>query len=346
MIPNDDNLDESASAALWMRQGAGLPEGLRFEVESPPGADSRVALASLRGLGFDARFCVQILSETTPARVLAAITRSGDRVDCEEGHRLFVLPYLSSRTAEVLWSAQISTLDLCGNYQILLPGKMLMRHLGQPNRFPASAPIQDIWGGTSGLVPRVLLLQRRFETATALRQQIEALGGSISKGTVSKVLWALEESLWVRRGEGIVLQHPGALLDAFVEGRRPARVQRRQTVKFTTPGWVIPNGLSSPRAAWLDPGAFVLWGESGQREVLVTDNLRQFLELPGVEAAGRFADAEVIETQDPGVFFALAKGPRGPLVSKLEVFLRLAAGDKRDRDAAAQLRGELLKEDP
>lgn len=330
-------------ALEWLQHDVELPLGLRFEVHPEAAAALWDATARLQGLGFeDISFHVEVSSAMSPSHVLKHVLKQRERMP--KVNALLVLPYLSDRTAEVLAREHISALDLCGNYQLIVPGRLLLHHLDEPNRYPNSSPIRDIWGGTSSLVPRVLLLKRRFDTQTELQERIEALGGSISKGTISKVLHVLENGLWVRRDDGVVLQHPDTMLNAFIENYRSPRTTRRQTVKLTAPPRDIDN--NAPRVVWFAPEAFVIRATSGHLPQAYTDNLDQFISQPGVKATTRFADAEIIETQDPGVFFAPAEHNHKPIVSMLEVYLQLATGNKRDQDAAAQMRGDILKEVP
>ncbi len=336
------NPNFETQATNWLKQGADFPRGLRvglIRLESETEQGSGVCL---EGLGFRILFVAQYIAETTPRRVQAKLPRHHLR-QRKGPYPLVVLPHLSQRTASLLWDEHISAIDLCGNYQLVVPGKIVLQRLERPNRFPASSTIQDIWGGTSSLVPRALLLEQWFSTQTALLKHIQSLGGAISKGTVSKVLKVLEEMLWIERKPEIVLSHPREILRTFAEGYRPPPTLGRQTIQLNSPEQLLVPTDNAPRYAWFEPEAFVLRAQAGQLPRVYTDNLSAFLTLPGIQTTRRFADAEVIETHSPGVFFALAQGRRGPIVSKLEVYLCLATGSKRDQDAASQLHNEIVQ---
>lgn len=326
------NMNIREEAAQWLREDVSLPTGLRLEVTTQQDQHT----LQLRGLGFDVPFLVEVIQVMAPSQVIREVTKRQNQEDTSQV--LFVLPYLSPRTAQVLWQHKVSALDLCGNVQILVPGQVVLQRLGEPNRFPNSSPIQDIWNGTSSLVPRALLEQRQFPTQTALQHWIEKAGGSISKGTVSKVLRVLEDGLWVNRKDRITLQHPEALLDAMLEGYQPPRIQRKETIKADLS---MEDALMG-EVRW-SPETFALMGQAGQAPRFYTRDLSTLLRKPGIRTTRRFADAEVWETSDPGVFFAPHQGDKGPCVSRLEVYLQLATGGQRDQDAAAQIRHDIIQ---
>lgn len=88
---------------------------------------------------------------------------------------------------------------------VVVPGSWLVYRTGQPNAYPSSRYIKSVYRGRSSLVSWVLLLQRSFDTVSAVRREVLERGGRISLGTVSKVLMSLEEDLLVSRKDGIRL---------------------------------------------------------------------------------------------------------------------------------------------
>ena len=60
------------------------------------------------------------------------------------------------------------------------------------------------------------------------------------------------------------------------------------------------------------------------------------------QGTDRFANVEFVEVADAAAFFDPTIRDGLPWCSALQVYLELVGGGKRERDAAAQLRGDLL----
>src|SRR4030042_1609840 len=109
---------------------------------------------------------------------------------------LIVAPYIGRRQADILIAEKVSWIDLCGNMQLDIPGKVYIERTGKPNRFPDTAPIKKIFQGTSSLVSRALLLNPDgFSSLYKLVDFINSRNANITASTVSRVLKSLEEEL-------------------------------------------------------------------------------------------------------------------------------------------------------
>src|SRR4029078_6306480 len=114
---------------------------------------------------------------------------------------MVILPYLSDDRLRELDAARVSGLDLCGNGVIIIPKDLLVYRTGAPNRFTTSAPIKNIYRGTSSLVARTFLLRPQYPSLSELQAEIERRGGRVSLPTVSKVVSGLEDDLIVGRND-------------------------------------------------------------------------------------------------------------------------------------------------
>ena len=62
---------------------------------------------------------------------------------------------------------------------------------------------------------------------------------------------------------------------------------------------------------------------------------------PEFEETSRFPNVEFLETDDPTVYFD-RRGTSPPIISPVEAYLELSNGGKREQEAAAPLRTNLL----
>ena len=317
-------------ARAWLSGGGGLPKALQTEYRSGE--------LRLRWGGVEEAFSVTIKYASTPKAVRGLIhdaPRSKVRA-------LLVLPYLSERVASDLLSAQISALDLGGNYQIVIPGRWLLQRLDRPNRFPASAPIRDVFNGASSLVARALLTKGSFPSAKALQECVEALDGSISKGTVSKVLKTLEHQLWIQRRPKLRVTQAAALLDAFTDAYRQPSVEDRASVKLDSLAALFRAFNGGTRTVCFAPERYVVEATGIKQIRVYTEDLRALLAETGLTTSDRFATAELLETKAPGPYFDPVSDGQIRYVSRLEVYLQLAKGGKRERQAVAPVRKDVL----
>jgi hypothetical protein len=61
-------------------------------------------------------------------------------------------------------------------------------------------------------------------------------------------------------------------------------------------------------------------------------------------AGERFANVELIETDDPTAYFDARRRGELPFASPIQTYLELASGEKREQETAEQVRGLILDE--
>ena len=78
--------------------------------------------------------------------------------------------------------------------------------------------------------------------------------------------------------------------------------------------------------------------------VYTTLSPAKLLDISGVEAeeTSRFADLEIIQTDDARVFSDARNKDGVPFASPVQTYLELSAGDRRQKDAAEQVRRGIL----
>jgi hypothetical protein len=246
----------------------------------------------------------------------------------------------------------VSGLDLSGNGWVRVPSRWSFFRRGFRNRFPETKLTKAPYRGKSALVGRALLARPRFETVSEVQEEIERRGGSLSLGQVSKVLSALVDDLVIRRGdEGLRLIQPERLLDSLADAYRRPRTVQEAKLKANLGLELFANLMREAKAgkariAGYDPTRYVIAPEPGER-LLVYVEPRGFLNVSRMfqaEPSRRFPNLTIRAINEPGVFFDTVEENRFEWCSPLEVYLHLMQGGKREREAATQLREEILRE--
>jgi DNA-binding transcriptional ArsR family regulator len=260
---------------------------------------------------------------------------------------LLVVPYLSQEGLARLMAANVSGIDLSGNGVVIVPGEWFIYRTGAPNRYPSSAPIKNVFRGTSSLVARVFLIRPEFGSVTETYEEIKRRGGDITLPTVSKALKALQEELLVSREEKIKLLDPGRLLEVLEQNYRRPIGRRRLKGKFPAGRM---DGLSTMasnsdannlRIVADDPTRYALMPGGQQVPNIYTPSIETALRDVEFTENSRFPDVEIIETDDQTIYFDRRQADGFYWTSPLESYLALRASGKRERETADQMREDI-----
>ena len=294
-----------------------------------------------------------VYKQLATPKLFAAALDEAQRFSIKDGVKpLLVVPYLSETQLKELQVRRISGIDLCGNGIVTVPGKLFVARSGAANRFTTSVPIKNIYRRNSALVGRVFLLHPAFENVNAIFKEISRRGGAVSKGTVSRVLKALEEELIVNRSEtGIGLLQPEKLLDALTANFDHPAVSRAFTGKLLLPPDKALPALA--RAAEENQVRLVSSGESaiGRYAVMATSeilsvyctSIERLLACLPTKANSFFPTLKLMETREESVYFDTRVQDGFPWASPLQTYLEMMSGEKRERETAAQVRAFLLR---
>lgn len=268
---------------------------------------------------------------------------------------MVLLPYLSPENLARLEEANVSGLDLCGNGIVIVPGTLLVVRTGQPNRFPRSEPIRNVYRGDSSLVGRALLFRPIYGAVGEIVSVIKNTGGNISFATVSKVLKTLEADLILGRSpKEIKLLQADKLLGQLVTNYRAPKVAERYVGKIALDERELPKALTE--AANRIGAQLLLAGTASAarysvlaREPVVTVYCnvapKAILSAVGApfEETDRFPNVDLMYTEDSPPYFESAKEGGVRYASPVQAYLELMAGDKRQRETADQIREYLLR---
>jgi hypothetical protein len=300
------------------------------------------------------RFAAEVSRLATPMAVDKAMTQARRLAIPPEAYPMVIAPYLSEARLEELEEAQVSGLDLCGNGVLVVPGKMLVSRTGQPNQFPQSVKIRNVYRGKNSIVARAFLLQPRFAQVKDIVAFLAERKGGVAFSTVSKVLKRLEDDLIVGREKGLIrLLQADTLMENLAANYEPPTILERFRGKSSLPKEELIRRLFEGAKA--KDARFALTGAaSAERraamaaEPLVscycTTMLGRLLSDANIDAkeTDRFANIELLRTNDDRVYFDARNEEGIPAASPIQTWVELVVGDKRQKDAAGQVRRGIL----
>lgn len=294
------------------------------------------------------RFVVELKGQSAPSYLAGAIEQvrayAATNPDLSP---LVIVPYLGPKSLERLIAAGVSGFDLCGNGVINVPGEWFVFRTGEKNRFPSSLPIKNISRGASSIVARVFLLRPNYQSVSEVRDEILKRKGDVSPSTVSKVLKALQEDLIINRNDAIRLLQPERLLEQLESTYRRPWTKPRLQGKIASFGEFLRRAakvadINDALIAQHSQTPYVVLPSSNEITSLYVSSSAPFLKEFEFEETSRFPNVEFLETDDPTVYFDRRETGPIPVMSPLQAYLELSKGGKREKEAAAPLRADIL----
>jgi hypothetical protein len=179
-------------------------------------------------------------------------------------------------------------------------------------------------------------------------------GGDAAFSTVSKALKRLEDDLVIGREKGSIrLLQADALMDNLAANYEPPALSERFRGKCSLPRDEMIRRLADAAAA-LGQKFARTGAASAEREAVMaseplvscycTATLDRLVSEAGIDVkkGERFANVELLRTGDDRVYFDTRKENGQPFASPIQTWLELATGDKRQKDAAKQVRSAIL----
>ena len=331
---------------------------LKDEPETPKGLGFDVLVeASWRGS--TAKFAVECKSLSTPKAFKGGLNLLKTWSLPKGCWPILFLPFLSEQQLQELEQEQISGIDLCGNGVVVVPGKFAIFRSGEKNRFSSSAPIKNIYRKNSSMVARVFLSCPGYKTVQEICTEINRRNvlverwnkSPMSLSTVSKSLKTLEEDLIIDRKGIIRLLQPDKLLEKLSQNYAPPNIKERIRLKVQAEGETLRQLLRRQSQELDLPIVAAGTSSVGQYAVMQRGDLlsvycprlEMLMERLSGSQTDRFPNIELIETDDETVYFD-ARENEELWASPVQVYLELMAGDKRDMEAAEQVRSLILKD--
>lgn len=316
------------------------------------------ALLDVRWKNTSQKFIAEILRQATPKQIetgmlrlekyaRAATTRGNEQNGKERLYPILVAPYLSERTLKRLLEVEISGIDLSGNGVVVVPEKLFVYRAGAKNKFLSTAPIKNVFRGTSSLVARVFFAKPEYENVGEVLDEITKRGGRTTFSTVSKVLKTMEEELIIGRGEKIRLLDAKKLLNRLRENYRRPDARRLALGKVTDLQIALTRIAENAEAKSVqyvrdDPAKYAVMPSGASIVKIYAESVDELLDGVEFTETNRFPDVELIETDDPVVYFDRRKDAGFNWISPLQTYLELSDEGKREQETASGMVKGLL----
>lgn len=346
---------ETQILQMLKKQQLQLPPANISFVKKPASAASRIDAIVQASWGRKRwRFAAEVKRLSTPLIIQEAIGAIEPGAKQMGMNPMIIVPYLSPPTIALLESKCVSGLDLCGNGIITVPSETLILRTGNPNRFPQSATIRNVFRGDSSLVARAFFLRNQYRSLREIETAIQANDGAVTLSTISKVLKTLQDELIVaRKDNSIQLIQADKLLEELAANYRPPKAMSRWIGRIELPENEIQVALA--KSAIKAGSRFILTGaaSAGQyavqaREPVVAaycscppEDLLAAIPAPAVQT-DRFPNVDLTETIETPVYFEPMTRNSVPYASPIQTYVELASGDKRQRETAEQVRAYIL----
>ncbi|RYD36439.1 MAG: hypothetical protein EOP86_05955 [Verrucomicrobiaceae bacterium] len=319
-------------------------------IEAGPGnrVDARLELVPPGG-GESFRFAVESKARATPQTIQQATAQI--KAAAGEGEwPMIQVPYLPPERIQELERDGVSGVDLCGNGVVIVPGRLWVVRVGNANQYRDSRPLSNPYRGRSAMVARMLMQQPRWSSLSELASAITAEGAELSLPQVSKAVRALKEDLMVLKDGGAIrLQNSLRLMDKLGREWRKPQFSAKQACRL--PGGAFLPGVLAPdrQLKWALTGEssvtrYAVFMQSGPPQLAVSSIPQAMALLDATpETVRNFADIELVESDEAGFFFSNETDSEGlRWASRLQTWLELQSGDARQREAARELRDQLL----
>ncbi len=295
------------------------------------------------------KFVVEIKSRSSAQSISQAISMVR-RVVGKDEYPLIMVPYLSPERLTDLEEARVSGIDLCGNGVVVVPGKVYVFCTGYPNRFRDIRPLISPYRGRSAMVARTFLRQPFVRSLTELDSMLREAGIVLSLSQVSKAVSALVDDMILRKTDSTIkLIDAESLIDRLTTSWRKPLIYQRRALRLTAAQDAISCLSNDPSLRWVVAGEssamrYLAFSQGGPLCIAVS-SLYSAVKLLGGEPESvlNFADIELIETDNDGVFFDFEVDEQGRRwSSKIQTLLELSSGDPRQKEAARELRAQIL----
>ena len=263
---------------------------------------------------------------------------------------ILAVPYMGEAAQKRCAQAELPWLDLSGNARIIVPG-IFYQNLGNPNQFRRPGRPETAFGPKGSRITRLLLI----DPSKPHRQRTIAANAELDEGHTSRIVAKLVASGLVERGaDGIRVTDWETLLDAWREQYRFDRhnvirghIAAREGGSLIRSIAEVMSKAGAPYAATGLAAAWLWTRHAGFRLTTV------FLSSPasaetkgalGFREDPRGANTWLVVPNDDGVFDGAEVVDGIRCVHPAQAYLDLKDHPERSKEAAAELRRRLLRD--
>ncbi|MBW1897319.1 MAG: hypothetical protein JRI47_09705 [Deltaproteobacteria bacterium] len=302
------------------------------------------------------RALLEVKAIGTPKAVLSACRSLKDMLRVSTGDLLplLVAPYIGTKQAAILAGEGISWIDLSGNMNLRVPGRIYIERTGRRNKFPDTAPIKKVFQGKSSLVSRALLLKPEgFSSLSEVVDFIKSRNVSVTVATVSKVIKVLEDELLVRKRSGTIsVDRRDRLLERLAKGySNDTRRKYQSSWKLDVDDAASVSRVLIERQVRYAACSFYAAQLKGlgvaEGQTLFVESLNKAKDALRSVSADFVLDSEfgqltLVEPSNPFVWFNMQESPNGNIVDDIELYLEMTVTTPRGPKIAQHLAQRIL----
>lgn len=298
---------------------------------------------------FQKKIIANVSSNGQPRIVRRSIDRLMRCLEFEPHSALMLIaPYISTESAKICESENISYMDLAGNC-LLKFGGIFVRQQGNPNIFSENRFLRSLYSPKASRILRVLLSKpRKTWTVKELSQEAKT-----SVGQVSNVRGLLLDEEWIEKeNNGITLIKPESLFDgwkAFYNYRRNTSIDCFTLQNLPEFERLAAKKLKDQKI----PYAFTGFTAAAKMAPIVRYNRimlfvseeywKKALPLLELKEVDSGANITILSPYDDGVFYGMKERDRLQVVSPIQAYLDLWSYKGRGEEASYEILEKEIK---
>lgn len=260
---------------------------------------------------------------------------------------IFVAPYISDETAQIIAENDMGYIDLAGNCRVTFD-QVYIRRDGRENKLNRKRDLRSLYSPKAERVLRVLLSQPKREW----RVEELAREADVSLGQASNVKKLLEDREWLKRGaSGFAARDPRTLLAEWSKNYRAARNTNHPYFSLDPVGVVEEKiarhceqlGVRYALAGFSGAARLAPAVRYQRANVYVGSQIDEVAGALGLKPVTSGANVTLTEPYDDGVFIGASKIGETTVASPVQVYLDLLGSPGRGNEAAEALLREVIE---
>lgn len=264
-----------------------------------------------------------------------------------DSYAVFVAPFISRDSAEILEGEGIGYLDLAGNC-FLSFDKVFVRIQGAPNPFPQRRDLKSIFSPRSSRVLRVLLNSPIAPWKVEdLRQQAE-----ISIGLVAGVRKVLLDREWATEGKrGLILTRPRSILEEWSSYYTYRRneifeyyyIEELSSLECKLGNFCQQRGITFALTMFSGASRVAPRTRFNRIFAYIDDKVEDVKNQFDLRPVSSGSNVMLLKPYDTGIFYGMKSYEDLPVVSPVQLYLDLKGYKGRGEEAADFILSEVLE---
>ena len=290
---------------------------------------------------------VEIKANGQPRYARALIDKLSLLKEEPENYWIFVAPFISEKTGQMLRNSGIGFVDFAGNCYISFEGVHIQKE-GKKNPFLTKRQFKSLFRLKASRILRVLLSDpNRYWKIEQLAKEAQ-----VSTGHVYNIKEELLNREWAQfDNKGLTLNEPESLLEEWSKG-----YQTEDKAYYSFYSLLAPSEFEAriKEACNELEVRYALSGLSGafrlvpfvryhRVNVYLEDKVNEFVKLMDLKSVTSGENVTIVKPMDDSVFYDMRNIGEAPVVSPIQLYLDLHMLGDRGKEAADHIFKEVIK---